>query len=415
MNLRVLFPMLDSSVKEWATEARLLRWFTLLWLAIGLVVLFSASYAIADAETSNGLYYLERQLIWVVVGLAGFGVVIHTPLRYLLGIADWLMLLCLGLVLLTLVPGLGTTVNGASRWLALGPLPILQPSELIKPFLILQSARIFGQWERLSMGVRLTWIGFFALLLAGILLQPNLSTAALCGMLLWLMALAGGLPFRHLAGTAIAGLLTASISIGFREYQRERVMSFLNPWADPSGNGYQLIQSLLAVGSGGFWGTGFGQSQQKLFYLPIHYTDFIFSVFAEEFGLLGCTLLLGLLAVYATLGLQVALKAQKPVHQLVAIGAVVLLVGQSLLNIGVATGAIPTTGLPFPMLSYGGSSMIASLLSAGLLIRVAREGSEAKVLLLTERFEPRQPKGAGRKAKALPPASRPKPLPGNRR
>ncbi|MBE9098897.1 FtsW/RodA/SpoVE family cell cycle protein [Vacuolonema iberomarrocanum] len=415
MNLRVLFPVLDSSVKEWATEARLLRWFTLLWLAIGLVVLFSASYAIADAETSNGLYYLERQLIWVVVGLAGFGVVIHTPLRYLLGIADWLMLLCLGLVLLTLVPGLGTTVNGASRWLALGPLPILQPSELIKPFLILQSARIFGQWERLSMGVRLTWISFFALLLAGILLQPNLSTAALCGMLLWLMALAGGLPFRHLAGTAIAGLLTAGISIGFREYQRERVMSFLNPWADPSGNGYQLIQSLLAVGSGGFWGAGFGQSQQKLFYLPIHYTDFIFSVFAEEFGLVGCTLLLGLLAVYATLGLQVALKAQKPVHQLVAIGAVVLLVGQSLLNIGVATGAIPTTGLPFPMLSYGGSSMIASLLSAGLLIRVAREGSEAKVLSLTERFGQRHPNGAGKKAKVLPPAPHPKPLPSNRR
>jgi len=424
VNLRVLFPVLDNSVKEWATEARLLRWFTFLWLAIGLAVLFSASYAIADEEVSNGLYYLERQVMWVLVGLVGFGVVIRTPLRYLLGIADWLMLLCLGLVLLTLVPGFGTTVNGASRWLALGPLPILQPSELIKPFLILQSARIFGQWERLTVEVRLTWIGIFGLLLAGILLQPNLSTAALCGMLLWLVALAGGVPFQHLAGTAIAGVLTAGISIGLREYQRERVMSFLNPWADPMGNGYQLVQSLLAVGSGGVWGTGFGQSQQKLFYLPIHYTDFIFSVFAEEFGFVGCTLLLGLLAAYATLGLQVALKAQKPVHQLVAIGVVVLLVGQSMLNIGVATGAIPTTGLPFPMLSYGGSSMIASLLSAALLIRVAREGSEAKVLSLTERIaeQPKkeQPKKLSGKAtkrfsSGSLPMPKPKNFPGDRR
>jgi len=194
------------------------------------------------------------------------------------------------------------------------------------------------------------------------------------------VALASGLPFRYLGGTAIAGLLAATISISIRDYQRERVLSFLNPWADPSENGYQLIQSLLAIGSGGMWGTGFGLSQQKLYYLPIHYTDFIFSVFAEEFGFFGCFLLLLLLATYATLGLWVAMKTQKPVHQLVATGAVVLLVGQSLLNVAVATGALPTTGLPFPLLSYGGSSMIASLVTAGLLIRVARESSEAQVL-----------------------------------
>jgi cell division protein FtsW len=158
----------------------------------------------------------------------------------------------------------------------------------------------------------------------------------------------------------------------------------LNPWADPAQDGYQLIQSLLAVGSGGVWGTGFGLSQQKLFYLPIQYTDFIFAVFAEEFGFIGSLLLLLLLGIYGTLGLYVALKARKIVHQLVAIGAVILMVGQSLLNIGVATGALPTTGLPFPLFSYGGSSMIASLLAAGLLIRVARESSEAEVVSLSE-------------------------------
>lgn len=382
MNLRSLIPFLDPSVKDWALEARLLRWLTFLWLAIGLAMLFSASYAIAERDFGDGLYYFERQLGWIAVGLVAFGILTNSPLRYILGVADWLMLLCLGLILLTLVPGLGTTVNGASRWLALGPLPILQPSELIKPFLVLQSARIFGQWERLSPSVRITWLGIFGLLLASILLQPNLSTAALCGMLLWLIALASGLPYKYLGATAIAGLLAAFVSIGLRSYQRQRIMSFLNPWADASGDGFQLIQSLLAVGSGRVTGTGFGLSHQKLFYLPIHYTDFIFAVFAEEFGLIGSILLILMLIAYATIGLRVAIKAQNLVHQLVAIGIVTLMVGQSLLNIAVATGALPTTGLPFPLFSYGGSSMIASLFSAALLIRVARESSEAEVVAL---------------------------------
>lgn len=385
MNFRSLVPLFNPSVESWALEARLLRWLTFLWLILGLVVLFSASYAIADEDFGNGLYYFQRQLVWVVVGLMGFGVLVSLPIRYVLGIADWLTLLCLGLILLTLLPGLGTTVNGASRWLSLGPLPILQPSELIKPFLVLQSARVFGRWEQLTVRSRLSWLGVFVVLLASILLQPNLSTAALCGMLMWLIALAAGLPYWQLGATAIAGLGTAMLSISLRDYQRERVMSFLNPWADPTQNGYQLIQSLLAVGSGGLWGTGFGLSQQKLFYLPIHYTDFIFAVFAEEFGFVGSLLLLTLLGIYAAVGLRVAMKARQPIHKLVAIGIVTLLIGQSLLNIAVATGALPTTGLPFPFFSYGGSSMIASLVSAALLVRIARESNEADVVPLRKR------------------------------
>lgn len=375
-------PWESTPVDTWAMEARMLRWLTFLWLGLGLAVLFSASYAIADADHGNGLYYVQRQIVYGCIGLLGFSLLVSTPLRFVLGMADLLMLICLGLILLTLVPGFGTTVNGASRWLAIGPLPILQPSELIKPFLVLQGARIFGRWDRLSWRVRFIWLGIFVVLLASILLQPNLSTTALCGMLLWLMALAAGLPWRYLGGTAIAGLSAAVLSVSLRDYQRDRIVSFLNPWADPAQNGYQLIQSLLAVGSGGLTGTGFGLSQQKLYYLPIHYTDFIFAVYAEEFGFLGGLLLLLLLGSFAALGLRVALKAKSPIHQLVAIGVVVLLVGQSLLNIGVATGALPTTGLPFPFFSYGGSSIIASLVSAALLVRVARESSSATVVSL---------------------------------
>jgi cell division protein FtsW len=382
--LRDVILWVNPSAKEWAIDARLLRWLTFLWMFMGLAVLFSASYPIADAEFGDGLYYFKRQVVWAMLGLVGFNLIIRSPLRYILSVSHWFVIALLGFILITLIPGIGTTVNGATRWLALGPIPF-QPSELIKPFLVLQSARLFGQWERLPWRVRLLWLGIFAMVLLAILIQPNLSTAALCGMTLWLIALAAGLPFPYLGGTALGGFLLAFISISLKEYQRRRVMSFINPWADPLRDGYQLVQSLLAVGSGGTWGSGFGLSQQKLFYLPIQYTDFIFAVFAEEFGFAGSVLLLMLIMAYATLALIVAMKTRNPVHRLVAIGAMILIVGQSLLNIGVATGVLPTTGLPFPFFSYGGNSLLASLLSAALLIRVAREGSEAEVVSLESR------------------------------
>ncbi|GAB4330045.1 MAG: putative peptidoglycan glycosyltransferase FtsW [Leptolyngbyaceae cyanobacterium] len=384
MNLRQFIPFFDTTAQDWAIEARLLRWITFVWLFIGLAMVFSASYAIADAENGDGLHYFKLQIGWILVGLVGFNLMVHTPIRFILGVADWGLLLILGMILVTLIPGVGIQVNGSTRWLFIGPIP-LQPSELIKPFLVLQSARIFAQWNRLTWTIRLIWLGIFAVVVGGILIQPNLSTAALCGMMLWLIALGGGLPYTQLGGTALAGLVVATLSVSLRSYQLKRILSFLNPWSDPTGNGYQLIQSMLAVGSGGLFGSGFGLSHQKLFYLPIQYTDFIFAVFAEEFGFVGCLLLLLMLVVYATLALKVVLKARYPVHRLVAIGIMVLLIGQSLLNIGVATGVLPTTGLPFPFLSYGGSSMISSLIAAGLLIRVARESSEAKVVNLDDR------------------------------
>ena len=382
--LRNLILLFNPSTTDWAVSARLLKWLTFLWLLIGIVILFSASYAIADVELGDGTYYVKRQVIWVVLGLVGFNLLVRSPLRYLLKISHWLLLGLLVLLLLTLIPGVGTTVNGATRWLSVGSVP-LQPSELMKPFLVLQAARVFGQWDRLQWRTRFTWLGIFMVVLLGILLQPNLSTTALCGMTLWLVALAAGLPFYYLGGTAFGGVLLAVLSISIKDYQRRRVMSFLNPWADPMRDGYQLVQSLLAIGSGGTWGSGFGLSQQKLFYLPIQHTDFIFSVFAEEFGFAGSIALMFLLMTYMTLAVIVAIKARNRVYQLIAIGAMLFIVGQSLLNIGVASGALPTTGLPFPFFSYGGSSLISSLCSAGLLIRVARESSEAEIVSIQSR------------------------------
>lgn len=380
MNWRHFIPFFDTTAMDWAVTPRLLRWLTFVWLFVGLAVMFSASYPVGDA-IGDGLYYFKRQLIAIALGMILFNILIHAPLRYIQGVSSLGFISLLGGIFLTTV--IGREVNGGQRWFEVGPF-LIQPSELIKPFLVLQSARIFGQWERLTWRVRLTWIGLFGLMLIGILLQPNLSTTALCGMALWLVALAAGLPYLYLGGTAVGGLFLATLSISIREYQRRRVMSFLNPWSDPLQDGYQLIQSLLAIGSGGFAGTGFGLSQQKLFYLPIQYTDFIFAVFAEEFGLIGCFAFMVMLIAYATLALIVAKQARNAIHRLVAIGVMVIMVGQSLLNIGVATGALPTTGLPLPLFSYGGSSMISSLVCAALLIRVARESSEASVSPISE-------------------------------
>jgi cell division protein FtsW len=372
VNIARLVPWIDPTVKDWSAEARWLRWLTFVWLGAGLLVLFSASYAVALAEYGFGLHYVLVQMLWVAIGLVVFNHIVHTPLDRLIQGSGFVLLVLVGLVGLTLVPSLGVTVNGATRWLPLGPF-MIQPSELLKPCLVLQGARLFGSWNQLSWRTRLTWLAVFALILGLILMQPNLSTAAVCGLTLWLIALTAGLPYRYLLLTAGGGLLTAGVSISINPYQRQRITSFLNPWADPGDQGYQLVQSLLAIGSGGFWGQGFGMSQQKLYSLPIQYTDFIFAVFAEEFGFVGCLVLLMFLGCYASVGLLVALRLKNPLHCLVAVGAVVLLVGQSLLNIGVATGLLPTTGLPFPMLSYGGSSMVASLATTALLVRAARE------------------------------------------
>lgn len=367
-----LAPWIDSTVKEWSAEARWLRWLTMIWLGIGLLILFSASYAVSVAEHGHGLHYVLVQLLWVGIGLVVFNRIVHTPLDTLARFSGITLLLLLGLVFLTLIPALGMTVNGAARWLPLGPF-MVQPSELLKPCLVLQAARLFSRWPQLRWSMRLTWLGLFGVILVSILVQPNLSTAAVCGLTLWLIALGAGLPYLYIGLTALAGSLAAVVSISLKTYQRQRIVSFLNPWADPGDQGYQLIQSLLAIGSGGFWGEGFGLSQQKLSALPIQYTDFIFAVYAEEFGLFGGLLLLLFLMVYATLALRVALRAREPSRQLVALGSMVVLIGQAALNVGVVTGVLPTTGLPFPLISYGGSSMVSSLATAALLVRAARE------------------------------------------
>ena len=365
--------LLPLHLSLWPAETRLLLGLVITWSVFGLLVLTSASWWISERELGDALYTIKRQVIWMIAGWGLFLMVIRAPMRRWLRLAAPALLIGTGLVALTLV--MGTTVNGASRWLVLGPIQ-LQPTELIKPFVVLQGAMLFSHWRRLGLEQRVLWLAIFAGLILLILKQPNLSTAALTGLLLWLTALASGLPLHWLVGTAGLGFTAGTVSILVNSYQRMRVTSFLDPWQDPQGHGYQLVQSLLAIGSGGISGSGYGLSTQKLMYLPIQTTDFIFAVYAEEFGFIGSVTLLLFLSVFAILGLRVALRARGNQLRLVAIGCTTLLVGQSILNIAVASGAMPTTGLPLPLVSYGGNSLLASLFTAGLLVRCSLETTE---------------------------------------
>ncbi len=280
--VRIIFPFYDPDVINWSGEARIMRTLTFTWMLIGLLVLFSASYAENLEAGGSGFAIFLKQAVFYWVGLNAFNLLVRTPLQVCLRYAPFVLILVLGMILATKT-SLGYEVYGAKRWMKIGGF-LIQPSEFMKPCLVLQGAFIFGSWMKLSWRTRLFWLGAFAVTLAGILLQPNLSTTALCGMGLWLIALASGLPWSYLITTALGGVATAVTSISIKDYQRARVTSFLDPFADPEGTGYQLIQSLYAIANGGILGTGLGLSQQKLFYLPIQTTDFIFAVFAEEFG-----------------------------------------------------------------------------------------------------------------------------------
>ena len=356
----------------WPYEAKILIAFIGIWSILGLFILGSSSLWVASKEMGHWAFFLERQIIWSVAGLALFYLALNTNIRDLLKFSRIIFYFLIFLIFLTNINGV--TVNGSSRWLVLGNLQI-QPSELIKPFIILESSNLFAHWKLVQNEKKIFTLISFGLLILLILKQPNLSTAGLTGILLWIMGLCGGVKFSSLASFASLGVIAGSISIFNNEYQKLRITSFINPWKDQQDTGFQLVQSLLAIGSGGLFGQGFGLSIQKLQYLPFMYTDFIFAIFAEEFGLLGCTLFLGFLAIFSYISLRIALKCRNNYTKLVAIGCSVLLTGQSIMHIAVATGSMPTTGLPLPFISYGGNSLIASFFIAGMLVRCSLEST----------------------------------------
>ena len=260
--LHYLIPFYDPDIKNWSGEARLMRWLTFAWLVIGLIVLYSASFPEGEANYGDGLYIIKRQVLFVWLGMILFNWIVRSPLTYILKISPWMLFIFLGLIIATLV-GFGTNVNGATRWIAIGPF-LLQPSEFMKPFLVIQSAWIFGNWERLPWRVRLTWIGIFGLALVGILAQPNLSTTALCGMTIWLIALASGLPFGYLGTTAVLGGNDGSFKYYFQGISTETDYLFPRSLGRSDGQWLPISPKFIRDRIGGSLGNGLRSFPTKI-------------------------------------------------------------------------------------------------------------------------------------------------------
>ena len=340
---------------------------------IGLISVLSASAHVAQSQIGDASFYFKKQLTGVVAGVIALVIGLRLDLYRL---PRWIKLMMGGTILLvvcTHLPVVGVTVNGSSNWVNFLGFRF-QPSELSKPVLAIYLAAILGHplFARLDLRAKATVLIPPTALLFLILKQPDLGMATvLCLSMLMIYFAAGTAMWKvfGVIGAGLAGFLLLSVST---PYQWARIEFWLNPWAEPQGKGFQLIQSMIAIGSGGPLGTGYGQSVQKLFYLPEQHTDFIFSVIAEEFGFLGVLLILLLFAILTQRGIMIACKSPTPYLKLLATGLSCTVALQAFINLAVVSGVLPTTGLTLPFISYGSTSLVVTLGSMGLLLNISR-------------------------------------------
>jgi cell division protein FtsW len=343
-------------------------------VALGVVMVYSSSAITAQEIYGDAAYFLKRHLIYLTLGLAGFFVVLGIEEGRIRRWAKPLMALSLLLLVVVLIPGIGQRVSGARRWFKLGGFGF-QPSELAQLAIILYMADVLSRKRGL---LRDFFQGVLpALLVLGltvglILIEPDLGTSLATAVVALLLLFVAEVRWKILLPMFLSAVPVVAVLILTKPYRMRRIMAYLNPWADPEGSGFQLIQSLVALGSGGLLGVGLGESRQKLFYLPAAHTDFIFAVIGEELGFVGVTGVLLLFAALFWYGVRLALAAPDPFGMMAALGIVMLLALEMLVNVGVATGAIPTKGLPLPFISYGGSSLIVNLASIAVLLNVVR-------------------------------------------
>jgi len=349
-------------------------------LSIGVVMVASSSISVADRNFSNPFYYLQRQLVFVFIGL------VASLFVFKIRLVQWeksgvaLLIFALFLLLLVLVPGIGKTVNGSTRWLPLGVFN-LQVSELVKLFLVIYVA---GYLVRHGDEVRQSLWGFLKPMLmvglAGLLLliEPDFgATVVIMGSVLAMTFLAGARFVQFISFVSLFAC-AAMLLVVTSPYRMQRLVSFANPWADPYDSGFQLTQSLIAIGTGGWFGTGLGGSVQKLFYLPESHTDFLFAVLSEELGFAGVTMVVMLFATVFYRAFKIAAKAESVGNYFaayMAYGIGIWLTMQAIINMGVNMGLLPTKGLTLPLMSYGGSSLIVSCAAIGLLFRIHYETS----------------------------------------
>ena len=345
-------------------------------ICIGIVMIYSASSIYACERYKDGFFFLKRHISFLIIGVFLTFLVMGVDYRKFRRFARPLLILSLSLLVLVLIPGIGREVSGARRWFRFKFISF-QPSELAGLSMVIYIAdfitrkgKVIKQFLK-GFLPPICILGAYALL---ILMQPDLGTALAVGLVVFIMLFVAGVRVSYLLSMVLVSLPILYILIFSVPYRRMRILAFLNPWLDPKGSGFQIIQSQIALGSGGIFGVGLGHSKQKLFYLPAAHTDFIFSIIGEELGLLGTLGVIILFIIFIQQGLKVIKNATEKFGYFLALGIVLMISLKCIINIGVSCGLLPTKGLPLPFISYGGSSFIFDIVSVGILINIARTG-----------------------------------------
>jgi cell division protein FtsW len=343
-------------------------------LSIGIVMVYSSSAVVSYADYGTSFYYLRRQAMWAGIGLVMMLIVSKINYWRYEYFARPILAGIVLLLILVLIPGIGQVVHGARRWLDFG-VSRVQPSEFAKVAVVIYMAYSLTQKQpqlgNLKAGV-LPHIAIVGLICGLVLLEPDLGTAVAIGGTVFIMWFVAGFRFTHLLTLVLLAVPVLGYAIWSEEYRRSRFLAFLNPWADPLGDGFHIIQSLYALGSGGLFGLGLGQSRQKLFYLPERHTDFIFAILGEELGFIGTVFVLALFFFFAWRGYKIAITAPDTFGSMLAVGITTMITLQAIINIGVVTGSMPITGIPLPFISFGGSSLIPILSGVGILLNISK-------------------------------------------
>ncbi len=343
---------------------------------VGLVMVLSASSVRSIDDTGSPWWFFERQLMWTTLASIGFLVASRIDYRAWRRFTLPLLFGSFALLVVVLIPGVGIKVDGARRWLGFGQFR-LQPSEVAKLALLVFSADVLTRreaflddWKRSLRPIVLVMGAIVVLMM----MEPDLASLMVITVMMIATLVIGGIKVRHLAVLSAIGVAGVTIAVSAVSWRQARMLSFLDPFADRSNTGYQVVQSLIATGSGGWTGVGLGAGRAKWRFLPAAHTDFIFAVIGEELGLLGGALVVGLFALIAVIGIRTAARAPDRFGMIVATGATAWIVGQAVLNLGAVVGLLPVTGVPLPFVSFGGTALISTMVAAGILVNVARQG-----------------------------------------
>jgi cell division protein FtsW len=370
-------PFLNLKTRQLESPDFLLFLITLILMTSGLIMIYSASAIMAHDQYGNSYYFFARQLLWILVGSVAAWAVSRVELETLRALAIPALLVGFALMALVCIPGIGRTVGGAQRWFRLGPVSF-QPSEVMKIILVFYLADSLDRRRNLLVNFSglMPYLVILGITMVFLERQHDFGTAVLLALVTILMLFLAGMPWGYIIIPLSILIPVFIFLVESASYRMRRITAFLNPWDDPQGAGFQLIQSLIAVGSGGPLGVGLSNSSQKLFYLPAPHTDFIFAIICEELGLVGAGTLVAFFAFFILRGFKVAetVGARQGGFFLflLASGITALIGFQTIVNLGVVTGLLPTKGIPLPLISYGGSSMVFTLVSIGLLFNISR-------------------------------------------